>query len=187
MIIDRMTQLVTGGRQAYDRGGRLAARGHVQPALLAEWMRHPYFRRRPPKSTGREEFGVGFADELFARACKGRRGNKQAQLDVLATATAFTAASIADAYRRFLGGPVDEVIVSGGGAHNATLMAMLTERLAPAEVTTSARYGLDVEAKEAVAFAILAAETFGGRCANVPTATAARRGVVLGKIVPGGR
>ena len=82
---------------------------------------------------------------------------------------------------------MDEVIVSGGGAHNATLMAMLTERLAPAKVTTSAEYGLDVEAKEAVAFAILAAETYRGRCANVPTATGARRGVVLGKIVPAGR
>lgn len=105
---------------------------------------------------------------------------------MLATATAFTAASIADAYRRFLGGRVDEVIVSGGGAHNDTLMAMLAERLAPAEVTTSGRYGLHVEAKEAVAFAILAAETYRGRCANVPTATGARRGVVLGKIVPGG-
>jgi anhydro-N-acetylmuramic acid kinase len=192
MIIDRMTQLATGGRQAYDRGGRLAARGRVRLDLLAEWMRHPYFRRRPPKSTGREEFGVGFADEMFDRACKGLRGACGAcrmsapQLDVLATATAFTAESIADAYRRFLGGRVDEVIVSGGGAHNATLMAMLTERLAPAEVTTSGRYGLHVEAKEAVAFAILAAETYRGRCANVPTATGAGRGVVLGKIVPGG-
>ena len=181
MVLDRLAERITEGRLRYDRGGRLAGRGRVVTALLAEWMGHPYFRRRPPKSTGREEFGVPFADAIHAAAR--RRGIEPH--DILATATALTAESIADAYRRFLPGPVDEVIVSGGGAHNRTLMRMLAERLAPAKVLTSDEMGVRGDAREAVAFALLAAETIRGRANNVPGATGARHPVVLGKIVPG--
>ena len=183
MFIDRVTHLATGGRLRFDRDGRLARRGRVHPRLLAEWLRHPYFRRRPPKSTGREEFGWAFADERYARAIARRID----PLDVLATATALTAESIARAHRRFLPGRVDEVIVSGGGVRNAALMAMLADRAAPARVVASDELGLDADAKEAVAFAVLAAQTVRGQANNVPAATGAGRSVVLGKIVPAGR
>jgi anhydro-N-acetylmuramic acid kinase len=191
MVIDRAAERATRGRQRFDSGGRLAARGRVDPALLAEWMRHPYLRRRPPKSTGREMFGREFADRLYDRAR--RRG--LAPADVVATATAWTAESIADAYRRFLprrpasaageaDGP-DEVILSGGGARNPALLARLAEALRPARVRLSDEFGIPAEAKEAVAFAILAWAAVRGEAANVPSATGARRGVVLGKIIPG--
>ena len=183
MIIDRMAHLASGGRLRCDRNGRLARRGEVVGPLLARWMTHAYFRRRPPKTTGREEFGQAAADAMYHEAL----GRGIGENDVLATATALTAESIAAAYRRFLPGKVDEAIVSGGGARNRTLMAMLADRLAPAKVMTSDQLGLNADAKEAVAFAVLAAETIRGRPSNVPAATGARRAVVLGKIVPGGR
>ncbi len=183
MIIDRMAHLVSGGKLRCDRDGRLARRAKVSRPLLAEWMRHAYFRRRPPKTTGREEFGRAAADRMYHEAL----GKGLEPRDVLATATALTVESIAQAYRRFLPGTVDEVIVSGGGARNRTLMGMLADRLAAARVIASDEVGLDADAKEAVAFAVLAAETIRGRPGNVPAATGARRAVVLGKIVPGGR
>jgi len=181
MAIDRLAGLATGGRRRYDAGGRLAARGHVHEGLLAAWLADAYFRRRPPKSTGRERFGRAYADGLWRAA----RARGLGPADVVATATALTAASIADAYRRFLPAGIDEVIVSGGGARNPVLMNMLAGRLAPAKVRISDELGLDADAKEAVAFAVLAAETIRGHAGNVPAATGARRPVVLGKIVPG--
>lgn len=179
MIIDRLAGLLTAGRQNYDAGGRLAAAGTVNPGLLAELMRHPYLRRRPPKTTGREVFGVDFADELFSRAQK--RG--LAGRDIIATATAFTAASIADAYRRSLG-QIDDVILCGGGARNKTLVAMLARQLPAARILDMSQVGIDPDAKEAISFAILAACTIRHLPGNVPSATGARRPVVLGKIVP---
>ncbi|MBE3068619.1 MAG: anhydro-N-acetylmuramic acid kinase, partial [Planctomycetes bacterium] len=155
----------------------------VCDALLAELMRHPYLRRRPPKSTGRETFGAGLAEALFDRA----RRRRMRGADILATVTAFTARSIADAYRRHLPGPVDEVILCGGGARNATLVALLEAALAPARVARTDDFGLDADAKEAVSFAVLAYETMRGAPGNVLGATGARRRVVLGKIVPGTR
>jgi anhydro-N-acetylmuramic acid kinase len=110
-----------------------------------------------------------------------------APLDILATVTAFTARSIAAAYRRFLPGRVDEVILCGGGARNATLVKFLAEAVAPAAVMTTDRLGINADAKEAVSFAILAHETILGRPGNVPSATGASRRAVLGKIVPGNR
>ena len=180
MVIDRLAGRVSGGRLRCDRGGRLARKGRVHDTLLRELMGHPYLRRRPPKSTGREAFGRAFADDLFRRARRRRIDG----LDVLATATAWTAASIAEAYRRFLPAWPDEVILCGGGARNAALTDMLAERLAPAAVRTTDEFGLSADAKEAVSFALLAAETIRGRCGNVPAATGARRPVVLGKIIP---
>jgi len=183
MIIDRVVQRVTGGRQTYDAGGRLAARGAVNARLLAALLRHRYLARRPPKSTGREVFGIQFSDSLWARSRK--RGT--APLDMVATVTAFTARSIADAYRRHLPGPVDEVILCGGGARNRTLVRMIGEAVAPARVLRTDDLGIDADAKEAVSFAILAYATVHGIPANVPAATGADRPVVLGKIVPGSR
>jgi anhydro-N-acetylmuramic acid kinase len=181
MIIDRVVHRISRGRQSYDSGGRMAARGTVNGRLLMELLRHPFLRRRPPKSTGRETFGTQFSDALVARAR--RRGI--ALMDVLATVTAFTALSIADAYRRHVRGPVDEVVLCGGGARNRTLVRLLREAVSPAKVLLTDDLGIDADAKEAVSFAILAWATIRGIPANVPAATGARRHVVLGKIVPG--
>jgi anhydro-N-acetylmuramic acid kinase len=183
MILDRLASLATHGRLRYDRDGRLAARGTISAPLLAELMRHPFLKRRPPKTTGREEFGAAMADQL-RRAAKQR---KLSDADLMATVTAFTAASIANAYRRFLPARVDEAILCGGGARNPTLVTMLRERLAPTRVVVMDDLGLSADAKEAVSFAILARETILGRPGNVRGATGATRRVVLGKIVPGSR
>lgn len=181
MIIDRLAARVTGGKARYDAGGRLAAHGTVSERLLAELLRHPYLARRPPKSTGREMFGQEFSDRLWRRA----RQRRLAPQDVLATATAFTARSIAAAYRRFLPTMPDEVILCGGGARNRTLVRFLSEALEPARVAPMDDFGLSARAKEAVSFALLAWATVCGIPNNVPSATGARRAAVLGKVIPG--
>ena len=183
MIIDRVAQRATGGRLQYDKGGRLAARGRVHRGLLGDLMRHRFLRRRPPRTTGREEFGTQFADALLARARK--QGISPA--DAIATATAFTAASIADAYRRFSPSPIDEVILCGGGSRNPILVGMITALVHPAGVALTDDFGIDADAKEAISFALLAARTIRGLPGNVPSATGARWPVILGKIVPGNR
>lgn len=181
MIIDRLVHLVTKGRLRYDAGGRMARQGRVIDRLLAELMRHKYLRRKPPKTTGREEFGTQYSDKVYAGAIE----SGIARDDLVATATAFTARTIADAYRRFLPKPVEEVILCGGGAWNQTLVDMLRKELPSAKVAAMDDYGISVDAKEAVSFAILAYETIRGRPNNVPSATGAKRPAVLGKIVPG--
>ena len=183
MVIDRLVSRITRGKRRYDRAGALARRGRVIEPLLAELMGHKFLRRRPPKTTGREEFGWQFADALYRRA----RQKRIAPFDILATVTALTAVSIAEAYRRFLPTSADEVILCGGGARNRTLVEMLQQRLHPAKLRTSDEFGISADAKEAVSFAILAAETIRGAANNVPAATGARRPVVLGKIIPAGR
>ena len=180
MIMDRVTHHATRGRMTFDRGGVLAAKGTVNAPLLRELMRHPYLKRKPPKTTGREMFGQAFSDQLYKRATSELHLPPQ---DILATVTAFTAASIADAYRRFLPG-VEEVILCGGGARNGTLVGMLARELPQARVRPMDELGISADAKEAISFAILAEATVRGRRANVPSATGASRRVVLGKIVP---
>jgi anhydro-N-acetylmuramic acid kinase len=181
MMMDRVTSLATRGRSPYDPGGRLAARGAVNDSLLSELMSHPFLRRRPPKSTGREEFGHHFSDAVY----KDARKEGVRPLDILATVTAFTAKSIALAYRRYLSAGVDEVILCGGGARNDTLVRVLGEELRPAAMMSTDDFGISADAKEAVSFAILARETVRGVANNVPSATGAASSVILGKIVPG--
>ncbi len=181
MLMDYAAARITGGAWEYDRGGALAAEGQVNAAFLAELMTEPYLHLPAPKTTGRELFGVQFGAQAWERA-QGRGLNDH---DIIATFTAFTARSIAQAYHDFLPRIPDEVIVSGGGAYNPTLMALLRRDLAPARVLTTAEMGLPVEAKEAVAFAVMAYETWHGRPGNVPAATGARRAVILGNITPG--
>ena len=181
MVIDRVAALVTDGKRPCDVGGRLAAKGEVNEALLAQLMRHPFLGKRPPKSTGREAFGAAFTDKMYRDA----RGRRIAPLEILSTVTAFTAASIARAYERFLPGAIDEVILCGGGAHNQTLVRLLDEALSGAKVIAMDQLGIPADAKEAVSFAILARETIRGVASNVPRATGAAHPVVLGKIVPG--
>jgi len=180
MVIDGVVRLATGGKRRFDRDGAMAARGRVDGRLLAALMRHPFLARKPPKTTGREDFGAAFAESLFKRARKRRLPPE----DIVATATAFTAESIAAAYGKFLPERPDEVILCGGGARNPALMQMLAERCAPAAVRTTDEFGIDADAREAVSFAILAAETIRGNPGNVPAATGAAHPAILGKVVP---
>jgi len=180
MVIDGIVRLISGNKQRCDHGGKMAARGTVDKKLLDEMLRHPFLRRRPPKSTGREEFGADFAERIY------RRGTKKglADIDIVATVTAFTAQSIARAYRRFLPTMPDEMILCGGGAHNETLVEMLHDELPEVKMLSTDDFGISVDAKEAVSFAILAWATIRGQPNNVPGATGAEQPVVLGKIVP---
>jgi anhydro-N-acetylmuramic acid kinase len=180
MVIDGIVRLVTGGRKRCDAGGRMAARGKVDKRLLDELFRHPFFRRRPPKSTGRKEFGSDFAEQIYRRA--GKKG--LADAEIVATVTALTAKSIAHAYRRFLKAMPDELILCGGGSHNRALVEMLQAELPDVKMLSTGDFGISVDAKEAVSFAILAWATIKGMTNNVPSATGAERPVILGKIVP---
>jgi anhydro-N-acetylmuramic acid kinase len=178
MLIDEAARLATNDAWNYDRDGFLAAQGRVDESLLDEWLAEPFFRQPPPRTTGRELFGTQRAAEYFSRAVQ----RKLKPNDIIATLTALTARSIAYAYHTFLPTLPEEVIVSGGGAHNPILMEMLSDQLAPARVTTSEEYGLGMEAKEAIAFAVLAYETWHKRPGNIPSATGASHSVVLGNI-----
>jgi len=181
MLMDYATQRATNNVLSFDRDGVLAAQGRVDDTLLRELMQEPYLREKPPKTTGRELFGAQFSAPVWDRAkTRGLSDN-----DIVATFTAFTAHSIAQAYRDFLPTRPDEVIVSGGGALNPTLMRMLRDLLAPARVIAIDETGVASEAKEALAFAILAYETWFQRAGNLPAATGARHPVVLGNITPG--
>ncbi len=181
MVIDAIVRLVTSGRHHFDRGGTMAARGHVCESLLRQMLEHSFLRRRPPKSTGREEFGQTYG-EWFCGEAKKRMLSPE---DMIATVTVFTARTIADAYRRFLPEMPDEMILAGGGAHNRTLTRMLQSEMPAVKIRTTDEFGIDVDAREAVAFAILAWATMRGAANNVPSATGAAEPVVLGKIVPG--
>ncbi len=177
-LIDEAVRIATRGRRDYDRGGRIAAAGRLDRALLGRLLDHPYFARRPPKSTGRELFSRGF---LLARCGAALR---RRPADAIATLTFFTAATIADALRRFAPERADEVVVSGGGALNPMLLRHLAWLVFPSAVRTLDVYGIDPMAKEAAAFALLAAQAVRGRPNTAPWATGARRAVVAGKIVP---
>jgi anhydro-N-acetylmuramic acid kinase len=187
MVMDGLVRLATAGRESYDRDGARAARGRVHDALLAELLADPYFARRPPKSTGREAFGDAYVAALRSRGATLGLGDD----DLVATATALTAGSIAAAYREFLPGAPARVVLCGGGARNPTLRRMLTEALArdgrggPIEVLVADDAGVPVEAVEAVAFAVLARETLAGVPAGLPRVTGASHATVLGVIAPG--
>ncbi|MGG4461400.1 anhydro-N-acetylmuramic acid kinase [Brevibacillus porteri] len=181
MIMDQIVQLMTNGQMRYDEGGKLAAGGTVSSVLLEKWLQDPYYQIKPPKSTGREVYGKAFAQELFQDADQ----LGISQTDLLATVTALTATTIANAYVQFVlpTTKVEEVIVSGGGAHNQTLLAMLQRQLPTGmNVMTAQQFGMPDDAKEAVAFAILGHETLMGRPSNVPSVTGAKRAVPLGNI-----
>jgi anhydro-N-acetylmuramic acid kinase len=184
MVIDAVTQELFA--RPFDRDGKTAAKGKIQYKVIQTILRRDYFRKQPPKTAGREEFGREFVRD-FLKLCQGCRKE-----DVIATATALTAHSITEAIRQFAiptrssprKSTFHEMIVSGGGAKNLTLMRMLREQLTPQglQLITSDELGLPSEAKEAVAFAVLAYETWHRRPSNVPSATGALRPAVLGKI-----
>ena len=179
MLIDAVTDQLFG--KAFDRDGRIAGSGAVLDPVISDVMRGSFFRRKPPKTAGREEFGREFAQD-FVRRC-GRVDKR----DIVSTATALTARSIADALRRFVihrTVSYRDFIVSGGGASNPTLMAMLANELRPLglQIRSSDEFGLPSEAKEAAAFALLAFQTWNRKPSNVPSATGAKRPAILGKI-----
>jgi anhydro-N-acetylmuramic acid kinase len=200
MVIDAVTQEMF--EKTFDRDGKIAASGQVIRPVLARLLSGAFFRAKPPKTAGREEFGREFVAD-FLRSCQSVRPQ-----DVVATATALTARSIAEAVQRYVltgnfkvkiptlshksrqgwgslkSAGFREIILSGGGARNATLVGMLAELLAPLGIVVrfSDEFGLPSEAKEAVAFAVLAYETWNRRPSSVPSATGAKRGAVLGKI-----
>lgn len=178
MVMDALVQRFTRGRKNYDAGGRLAARGKVIDPLLAKLLRWPFFRRRPPKSAGREQFGSGFVQRSFLKRRRARFH------DLLRTATELTARSIADALKRFVfpRAKIHRLIVSGGGAHNTLLITRLRELLPELAVKRSDDWGLPADAKEAIAFALLADRTMCGLPGNLPSVTGARRAVVLGRL-----
>jgi len=177
MVSDALVRHFTGGREHYDAGGRVAARGRVNEAVLAELLRYPFFSEAPPKSAGREQFGRHFVESYFLSR---RRARFE---DLLRTALELTARTLVDAVARFVVQEtrMDRMIVSGGGAHNRTLLKRLAELLPQVTVELSSRHGLPVDAKEAIAFAILGDRTLHGLPGNLPRVTGARRGVVLGK------
>ncbi len=179
MIIDAVVGWGSEGKLRYDDEGQIAAAGAVDRALLTSLMGDPYFAKSPPKSTGREVYGEAFVTEFIQRALV--RGLSYA--DIVATATAFTARSIVDAYRDFVL-PVtalDRVVVCGGGARNKTLVAMISDGL-EAEVVTSTELGVLDTDREAMAFALLAHASMMGIPSNIPKVTGASRAVVLGTI-----
>lgn len=176
MVIDAVTERLFG--RPFDRDGRIAARGRALQEVLGEILRQPFFRRPPPKTAGREEFGGEFMAEFLRRCGRARKE------DVVATATALSARSIAGSIGRFLPERYADLIVSGGGAENPTLVRMLGEEVAPLalRIRRSDEFGLPGTAKEAVAFALLAYQTWHRRPGNIPSATGASRPAILGKI-----
>ncbi len=184
MVIDAVTQKLF--HKAFDRGGRIAASGTVIDDALTQAMRHKFFRQKPPKTAGREEFGREFV-EMFLRSC-----DKRPKADIVATATALTAKSITAAVQQVAiecsrpprNKRFHEMILSGGGAKNSTLVSMLRAELGSTGIRLrfSDEFGLPSTAKEAVAFALLAHETWHRRASNIPSATGAKRAAVLGKI-----
>jgi anhydro-N-acetylmuramic acid kinase len=182
MVIDWLAQKLFD--KPFDRNGALAAVGSVIAPVLAEALRNPYFRTKPPRTAGREQFGREYAAKFLA-ACRKYSRNKN---DALATATALTAESIARSYGRYVRPRMKEssvdFLVSGGGVRNRALMAMLASRLEPmrCELAATEEFGMPAEAKEATAFALLAWQTWHRLPGNLPSATGARHAAILGQI-----
>lgn len=180
-VIDAVTRLLNPS-MTFDTDGALAAAGTPVDSVVDRLLAHPYFSTEPPKSTGRELFDRAYAESLAAD-CRSAKPGATPE-DIVATATALTARSIADSYRRFLPEPITEILVSGGGAKNPTLLRMIERALAPISVRPFADRYFDGEAKEAVAFALLAHLHLESRAGNVPRATGARGPRLLGKLTP---
>lgn len=178
MVIDALAARMTNGKARYDDGGKMAAAAQVNPALLAWMMQDEYLKRTPPKTTGREMYGDAYVEQLLKKA-----NELDVPLwDVLATATRFTAECISAGVRDYCPVKPDRMIVGGGGSMNPTLLTHIADCLPGCEVMTNEQLGLDSNAKEAVAFAVLANEAMYGQPNNAPGATGAAHPVVMGKI-----
>ncbi len=177
-LIDEAVKVLTNGRLSMDVDGRLAYRGELNKGLLDELLSHPYLRKQPPKSTGREVFGQATVADIT------RRYHRAKKEDIIKTLTVFTARSIYDAYRRFIFPKVipDEVVLCGGGSKNPFLTGVLTDIFKPIPIRPIEAFGIPSSAKEAMCFAILANETLSGIPCNLPQVTGAERQVILGDI-----
>lgn len=181
MVMDTLVYLQSNGNQKYDYEGKIAAAGQINQDLLNLFLQDKYYHNSPPKSTGREVYGLAFANRFLS---EGKNRNLSFS-DILATATALTAKSITQSYQQFIFPTIDiaEVIISGGGTHNKTLMDMIKQDLpASLSVKTTAEFGVPDDAKEALAFAILGHETLMGRPSNLPSVTGASHPVLLGNL-----
>jgi anhydro-N-acetylmuramic acid kinase len=181
MVIDEVVKRITNENQNYDKDGQMAGRGTINGMLLDYLMNDKYFRLPLPKTTGREYFGSAYVDRLMNRA----RELHIEREDLVATVTALTAKSIADSYKYYILDEysLDRVIIGGGGSYNKTLLKFIKGYLKNIEVITQENLGFSSDAKEAVAFAILANEAINGYANNIPKVTGAKRPVVMGKIV----
>ena len=180
-LLDIAVGHFTKGALAWDADGKLAKQGRVNEEWLETLLDHPYYQRRYPKTTGRETFGTGAALELIDEAQE--RGLTESE--IIATLTALTAGSIADAWQRFAPAPIREVILGGGGRRNPVMVGMLQELVAPAKVLTHEDIGLSSDFKESLVFAVLAYETWHGRPGALPAFTGAKSASILGQITPG--
>jgi len=180
-LIDGAVTEITGGVQHFDHDGQMAAQGRVDDEWLCALLAHPYYQRRPPKTTGRELFGAEMAAQLVQEG----RARGLTDADIVATLTMLTAATIEDAYRRFAPGPVAEIILGGGGSRNPELVRLLRARFDPVPVRSHEDIGLDSDNKEALVFALLAHETWHHRPGVHPALTGAQHASVLGQITPG--
>ncbi len=178
MVMDALTVRLTNGAMTYDESGCLAAKGTIHPLLLSSMMEDPYLTRPLPKTTGREYYGASYVENLL------HKGQKLglSLTDILATATCFTAKSIAFGLQHFSPAPANCLIVGGGGSNNPVLLAHLRQSLPNCEVMVNEAIGFNSDSKEAVAFAILANEALGGMVNNVPSVTGASHPVVMGKL-----
>lgn len=179
MVIDGLVRQFTTGGKKYDAGGKWAEQGEVIEPLVEKLLHLPFFQRRPPRSAGREQFGAEFIQRYFLP------GRNASPADLLRTATELTARFIADSFERFVfrRTKIQRLIVSGGGAHNSFLLQRIGSLMPGLEVHLADSYGLPVDAKEAIAFALLADRTLHGLPGNIPSVTGARRAVVLGKVI----
>jgi anhydro-N-acetylmuramic acid kinase len=177
MVIDALAKEFSKGKLSCDRGGRIAASGKVNATLLNNLLTDPYYRRKPPKSAGREQYGREFIARLKESGLPLR--------DLIATATVLTAATIAIAVAHTAGSARSaDLIISGGGVHNPRIIAHLAGFLPGLSISTSTDHGVDADAKEAVAFAVLAYRTWRRKPSNLPAATGAAHSVILGSITP---
>lgn len=176
MVIDALMMKLF--QKKLDKNGSVGKKGKISGELLKWMMNHPYLKKKPPKSTGRELFGASYLQKFL------KRGKRLSDHDLVATASAFTAAAVYDQYERFIRSSmcVDELLVSGGGMHNKTIMRELSSNFAPAIVSPLENLGIPSDAKEAVCFAMLANATVSEVPANLPSVTGAKKSVVLGKI-----
>lgn len=183
MVIDGILTRLTKGEKKYDKDGTIAATGNVNQQFLNELMQHPYIRRCPPKTTGREVFGAEFIEKVIRRGAE----LKLSLADLIATVTAFSAESIAYNYKNFVlrKCQVDEVLLCGGGAYNRTLVKFLADRLAPIPIKTVEICDIPVDAREVTCVGIIANETLLGQPGNVPSSTGGSRNVIMGQITFG--
>lgn len=173
MVIDALVVRMTDGEYDFDQEGEIARGGSINFELLDKLLRDPYYEAAPPKSAGREQYGAAFVQSLVSTGTSLQ--------DLIATATELTVRSIEAGVAKF---QAAQLIISGGGAHNRFMRQRLARVLDPIEVTISSEHGVDVDSKEAIAFAVLAYESYHRKTANLPSATGARRAVILGKLTP---